>query len=498
MNRVVSRFKRDEGATLPLFALMALVLFGMVGFAVDLGWVYLNASRVQNAADAAALAAVTRLPTVTPTIAGSQAEALAYDLADDNGYPAPNVAVENVRLDANNPASRFNDYQVRVAVTDDVETFFVRVFGVNSMTVTRDAIAESLPPLALGGNSNVFGVGRSGPGDGFWAAINGKLDKYENGDPFSSDNPGAQGSNDQGVDSIRNARAAAGLDGYYYALDVPAGAGDITVYVIDGEADGQDRYDDRVEPLDTNGNINTTFRVNRADSTPFDYTDNPNIGACNRTFSSGGSGVYPSNITLNPFDATSPVVDVLCTIPNTSEGIYPLHVTANNGGGRNSFGLAVANSGAGTVRIYGLGSMSLSNTINGGTSTDDLMRVPEEYAGRTIKASFFDPGDVQGGTGNTTMSVSPDAAGLPCRITRGDTDTFVGNDVGNCFVNTQVGGNRAYSGEWVHMTFDLPPTYTCASNCWWRISNTVPAGVDATDRTTWLVEVEGNPVHLIR
>ena len=95
------------------------------------------------------------------------------------------------------------------------------------------------------------------------------------------------------------------------------------------------------------------------------------------------------------------------------------------------------------------------------------------------------------------MTVVPDASGLPCRITRGDNDAFVRNDVGNCFVNTQVNGNRQYSGEWVHMTFDLPPGYTCASDCWWQISNGLPAGVTAHDRTTRLVEVEGNPVHLI-
>ena len=492
MNRVVSR-SSDEGATLPLFALMALVLFGMVGFAVDLGWVYLNASRVQNAADAAALAAVTRLPTATPTIAGSQAESLAFALADDNGYPGPNVTVSNVRLNPNNPASRFNDYQVRVAVTDEVDTFFVRVFGINSMTVTRDAIAESLPPLALGGSSNTFGIGVSGGGDGFWAAINGNDDKYENGDPFSSADPGVHGSNDQGFDSIRVSRAAAGIDGYYYALDVPAGAGDITVFLIDAAygANPDSRYSDRVAPLESSG-INTRFRVNRVDSTPFDYTDNPTIGGCDQSF---GSVAYPSGITLNPFDASSPVVDVLCTIPNTSEGIYPLHVSADNGGGRNSFGIAVSNTGASNVKIYGLGSMSLANTIAGGTSTVDLMRVPEEYAGRSIRASFFDPGDVSGG--NSTMNVVPDANGLPCRIGRGDADTFVNSDVGNCFVDTQVNGNRQYSGEWVHMTFDLPSTYTCNTDCWWRISNGVPVGVTAHDRTTWLVEVEGNPVHLI-
>ncbi|NNC41717.1 MAG: hypothetical protein HKO03_00580 [Acidimicrobiia bacterium] len=497
MNLVASNPKDDRGAVLPLVALMTLVLFGMVGFAVDLGWVYLNASRVQNAADAAALAAVTRLPHVTPTISGSAAESLAFQLAADNGYPAGNVVVANVPLDPANPASRFNDYQVEVTVADDVDMFFSRVFGIDTMTVTRDAVAESLPPLALGGSSNTFGIGVSGGGDGFWAAINSTIDRYENGDPFSSANP-VGGSADQGTDSIRTNRAAAGIEGYYYALDVPAGAGAITVFTIDAayaSANASSRYNDgRVQPLEHGSSMSTRFRLAGVDNSPFDYTDNTTILGCDRTYA---PTAYPNNIALDPFDPTNPVVDILCVVPVTSEGIYPLHVTANaaNRGG-NSFGLAVSNTGSGTVKIYGLGSMSLSNTIAGGSSTVDLMRVPEEYAGRKIKASFFDPGDTSGG-GNTTMNVLPDAGGISCTITRGDTNAFVGSDVGNCFVNTQNNGNRLYSGEWVHMTFDLPSTYSCLSDCWWRINNVIPAGVTANDRTTWRVEVEGNPVHLI-
>ena len=45
-----------KGQTLVLFALVIPLLFLFVGVALDLGWYYLNVSRLQNAADATALA----------------------------------------------------------------------------------------------------------------------------------------------------------------------------------------------------------------------------------------------------------------------------------------------------------------------------------------------------------------------------------------------------------------------------------------------------------
>ena len=47
---------KQRGQMLVLFALMIPVILLFVGLALDLGWYYLNVSRLQNAADAAALA----------------------------------------------------------------------------------------------------------------------------------------------------------------------------------------------------------------------------------------------------------------------------------------------------------------------------------------------------------------------------------------------------------------------------------------------------------
>src|SRR5690606_24526975 len=52
----------DRGAALPFVAGVLAALLGLAALAVDLGWIYLNAPRLQRAADAAALAGVVHLP----------------------------------------------------------------------------------------------------------------------------------------------------------------------------------------------------------------------------------------------------------------------------------------------------------------------------------------------------------------------------------------------------------------------------------------------------
>ena len=50
------RNEKRRGAIIPLAALLAVFLLGLVGFAVDVGWMAVSKSELQNAADAAALA----------------------------------------------------------------------------------------------------------------------------------------------------------------------------------------------------------------------------------------------------------------------------------------------------------------------------------------------------------------------------------------------------------------------------------------------------------
>src|SRR6516225_3003564 len=61
MNRLVKIRLRRKGVVAPLIGLLLIPLLGMAAFAVDVGWMVLAQSDLQNAADAAALAGAEQL-----------------------------------------------------------------------------------------------------------------------------------------------------------------------------------------------------------------------------------------------------------------------------------------------------------------------------------------------------------------------------------------------------------------------------------------------------
>ena len=63
MRRLVSKFREAEnGVAMVWLATTLVLLLGTAGFAVDLGWLYLNTSRTQRSVDAAAMAGVSGGP----------------------------------------------------------------------------------------------------------------------------------------------------------------------------------------------------------------------------------------------------------------------------------------------------------------------------------------------------------------------------------------------------------------------------------------------------
>src|SRR5690606_22217449 len=80
----------DRGIALHFVAIMLVLLMGMTALAVDLGWLYLNGSRVQRGADAAALAGVVYLPGDLPEVSVQSvngANANGWNVGSINGNP---------------------------------------------------------------------------------------------------------------------------------------------------------------------------------------------------------------------------------------------------------------------------------------------------------------------------------------------------------------------------------------------------------------------------
>jgi Flp pilus assembly protein TadG len=140
---------RQRGQALPLFALMIFVLTGSVAIVTDVSWFWVNNQRMQRAADAAALAGAVFLP---GDVAGaySAARASAAQNAYANGVGG--VLVTPVQ----DPTNR---RRLIVTVSGPVNTYFARVFGLNTIQESATSKAEFTLPVPMGSPQNYYGVG---------------------------------------------------------------------------------------------------------------------------------------------------------------------------------------------------------------------------------------------------------------------------------------------------------------------------------------------------
>ena len=153
-SRRPTRRRRRRGAILVLFALLAIVLIGMVALSVDTGYIYVTRREAQVAADSAALAAAAYVPTSTAQataaaieyagynqVAGTLVTAASVDV--EFGTWAPSLGVFTPTISASNA--------VRVTVRRDathagpVPLFFGRVLNKSSFNVARSSIALTTP-----------------------------------------------------------------------------------------------------------------------------------------------------------------------------------------------------------------------------------------------------------------------------------------------------------------------------------------------------------------
>ncbi len=140
--------RRGRGQVLVLFALGIFVLMTMVAVVIDVSWLWVNALRIQRAADAAALAGAVTLPNDA-----SRGYTLARGEATKNGYTGGGGVTVTPLQDPRNPR------RMHVTITAPVDTFFMRLVGFNRLPVTRQARAEFTLPVPMGSPQNYYGVG---------------------------------------------------------------------------------------------------------------------------------------------------------------------------------------------------------------------------------------------------------------------------------------------------------------------------------------------------
>ncbi len=552
---MVERIKRklqgdDRGAVLVLLAGALVVLMGMAAFAVDLGWLFLNGARAQKAAEAGALAGVVYLP-LKPgdPLPGSTADVVAHNLARRNGYAhGINGAQVATSIGATN-----NQLEVRVA--GPVDTFFMRIFGFDTMTVARTATAEQLPVIKLGGRADSLGLQEA---QGFWVAVNGEHTSIEQGDHRSTKCKNSTSphpdvltcdyDNDPATVSDPTYEAYYADPAYYYAIDVK-GMGTLDIDFFDApNFDNASQTDpdpadpevfgsgDDISNAASRDGVATTYALYPPDNTPNNPEDNrfANPAECSYTFLPEDAVplTHPytgAPITIADYKTAfqyqwteAPDCDVAAPV----EGRWVLEVIADNGTANNNFG--VRQGGTAPVDLFAVEWLSIHSSSDVDT-TFDVAEIPAEYAGRVINVILYDPGEAAGDSfltlgqeGNVqdcrfrvrdkfgryldaSNNVIPDpgpndgwrddAAGPDCQIQT--SGVAVAIDPAGCADGPTVSECRGYNGQFLEIEFVLADTYSCTPSCWWTVFYDYPAAASVTDRTTWGIQVRGQPIHLV-
>jgi len=144
----------ERGQVLVIVALAMIGLIGITGLAIDGSMVLMDRRHAQNAADTASLAgALERIQTLEADMNDLDSRAsmrlVAWDRAEANGYiqPGPNSTVEvylcdetDIGADCPTPYDGDPEY-VQVVITSQVNTFFARVLGIETLTNRVQAVA---------------------------------------------------------------------------------------------------------------------------------------------------------------------------------------------------------------------------------------------------------------------------------------------------------------------------------------------------------------------
>jgi Putative Flp pilus-assembly TadE/G-like len=520
----------ERGAVLVLMAIMLVTLLGVVGFAVDLGWLYWNSVEIQHGADAAALGGVVYVATDT-----DKAKVEGMAAAAENGYVdtsmggADSVAV----IDSfDDPTAVENPFQLRARVTHAVPTFFVRIFGITTVDVTRTAVAEYVLPLPLGSPESYFGNDPElGRWPNFWGNIHGYYTGKGMGDRYASqcyawESLSACTPNDERRLSV-NAGTQEATGGYLYAVEVDdSSIGSIlTVELFDpqftrgggddfltgdqgqGSSPGPDTvfmlYDPDPTPLDTVGGDNT-LQCSVTYSPRDPYADFNGDGVTNDGDDQDGDGDLDfDDVELSLPGGVASLWEPFCTIPITEAGVYPLRVMVPDPGaadqrGLNRWSLRAFTSGGAEPRVYGLGDMAIYANVDGlaGDTEFYLTEVQEVHADKTLVVQLFDPGDAKGN--HSVEIIDANGANPPCSWSANESSGS-GKDSGDesaCIISTsKTGGGGKFNNWLLTIRIPLAADYTCGADCWWKVRYNYPD--QTSDTTTWSAFIEGNPLRLV-
>ncbi len=551
---------KSRGQVLVIWAAGLLFFIGLMAIVIDVSWYWSNSLRVQRTADAAALAGAIYLPgnvANATTFALAEAKKNGYTNGTGGVIVDPEQdSVDNRQLNVTVTAP-VEMYFMRVFGITSINAsrsakgIYVQPVPMGSPENYYGVYCLTTPSNTTCGAGNAVpdasGVGTL-PSKGFWGAFQSSGDPHNEGDAFTPYNDFLH----PGTNAYGGTNPDYDPTGYNYAVEVPANGG--SVYVFDptfcpvgsgfgsGDHYNSDANRNYGDPAGKYWSVSSYYTLLNTNNTLFTTADDTQIATSGTLFQqdfwTDQSGTYGAvaapaagAVSLDGKTLKDCRDNVVGGLPTEGRywhdkwwpiatglpaGVYRLNVKSAAQGAvnwktqaENDFSLEVRGPSAGgkSPRVYGLGRMAGYNILSAGVQSFYLAQIDSKAAGKTIEIDLFDPGDV---SGNATLKIkSPDGNAYnyatfnytsDANCAGGNSDACSANN--RTSIKTANGGSSSFNDTWVTITIPLPATYGSGGLTppgetqpgWWKIEYTVGGG---NDTTTWMVNLRGNPVHLI-
>ncbi|MEQ8235603.1 MAG: pilus assembly protein TadG-related protein [Syntrophomonadaceae bacterium] len=136
MMRILHFSSEERGSALVVVALWLTVFLGMAALVFDIGSGYAIKAKLQNAADAAALAGAKEMPSASDAIN------VALEYAQENGMKATANGVKQSGDTVTVTAPSGGNTQIKVECSRDINYSFAKVLGFNNGVVRASAVAK--------------------------------------------------------------------------------------------------------------------------------------------------------------------------------------------------------------------------------------------------------------------------------------------------------------------------------------------------------------------
>lgn len=503
------RFRQDheDGFVAVFISLVLVVMLIFAAFTVDFGSWYTRSAEIKRAADAAALAGVVWMPQFD--LAQQYALATAAKNGFVNGQSNITVTVEDIPN---------NNRQLRVTIRDSKAKQFFSRLVTGGQSIGRSSLAEYVLPVPLGSPENVIGTGNlvlpnQTATQNFWAAVSGYCSGHESGDKKL---PRYESYAASGSSSTCNNGSAPNDDdydpqGYLYAVDLPQNATSLKLDVYDGAYNQSDAPD---AGLAYGQNVTTYFKIYDRNPTPLDLSNLTELTTVTATTGQASFANKWSN---------------LYTWSNPRAGQYYVRVYTDAGqtaNSRASNGFALRaytgstfstcttitgqiNYSPSCPQVHAVSDLSIFANISSSAPSFYLAQIDPIHAGKTMRINLFDAGEGAQSLQILDPNGRPAAFtwNTPCSPPTPPAGACSGTASGvNPSLNVSGTGTQPYPGlnstskyndRYITIDIPLPSNYATVygTKTWWKVKYNV--GSNSTDRTTWSVNIVGDPVHLL-